>query len=114
MNNREDIVIVQKETFKWKVVIIGGDGKEVDITGMTHANLNAKKYIGATESVIELAIGSGIQITNATMGEITISISSSDTSDFSFSTIHYDLFYSMDGIIFVKYKKGVIRLEKSV
>lgn len=115
VNNREDIVIAQKETFVWKFNIINpDDGNYVNLTNVNAINLQARKYTGASEAILDLSLGSEIIVTNPSTGEVTITITSDTTSDFDFKYIYYDLFYSLDGVVFIKYKKGIISLERSI
>jgi hypothetical protein len=115
VNNREDICIVQKETFEWIIDIIDdADGTDVDLTSVNAITLQAKKFAEDDVVVLELDLGSGIEVSDALVGEITITISSADTEVLTFKKLYYDLFYSLDGVVFKKYKQGIIRLERSV
>lgn len=104
--------IEQGTTFSNTVTYKQADDTPVDITGAT-ITLKAKDNRSDTSLVVNLSVGNGITITNATQGEFSISIPSSTTAGYTWNRADFDLDLTLSSVT-ERLISGQIQIIKSV
>lgn len=104
--------IEQGTTFSNTITYKQADDTPVDITGAS-ITLKAKDNRSDSTFVIDLSVGSGITITNASGGEFTISIPSSTTATYDWNRADFDLDITLSSVT-QRLISGQIQIIKSV
>ena len=86
---KEDLIIRRGDTTTIVVTLLA-DGTPQNITGYS-AKFMAKRDYTSTAAAITKTTPSGIELTNPTAGELTITLAPADTEDLSPGTHYYDL-----------------------
>lgn len=106
MAGKYDLTIEQGIKFTKTVTWKDESGSPVDMTGMT-----ARMQIRSRDQVLIKEVPVAI---DASLGQLTLTLSAEDTSKLHFGTAVYDLEVSVDGEPIVRLLKGVITLDKEV
>ena len=104
--------IEQGTTFNNTLTYKQADDTAVDISG-AQITLKAKDNRSDSTLVVDLSVGNGITITNATAGEFTISIPSSTTANYTCNRADFDLDLTLSSTTEILIS-GQIQIIKSV
>jgi hypothetical protein len=104
--------IEQGTTFNNTLTYKQADDTAVDISG-AQITLKAKDNRSDSTLVVDLSVGNGITITNATAGEFTISIPSSTTANYTWNRADFDLDLTLSSTT-ERLISGQIQIIKSV
>ena len=104
--------IEQGTTFNNTLTYKQADDTAVDISG-AQITLKAKDNRSDSTLVVDLSVGNGITITNATAVEFTISIPSSTTANYTWNRADFDLDLTLSSTT-ERLISGQIKIIKSV
>lgn len=104
--------IEQGTTFNNTITYTQANGNPVNISGAA-ITLKAKDNRSDSNFVIDLSVGNGITITNATQGIFTISLASTVTATYTWNRADYDLDITISNVT-ERLLTGQIQIIKSV
>jgi len=82
--------IEQGADFVQECAYLDEDGNPVNLTGNTMA-MQMRKPLLANTTLANMTIGSGITVTNATLGQFKLSLTNAQTANLPIGTVVYDL-----------------------
>lgn len=85
-----NLVIEQGADFSHIVGLTDADGVALDLTGYD-ARMQIRQLVGSEDPLVELTVGNGGIVLNELVGQLTLTISSTDTTAMTWRSGVYDL-----------------------
>ena len=106
-----NLVIEQGATFQHTLTLSNG-GTAINLTGYD-VRMHIREYVSSPDTIVELTIVDGISVVAAS-GQITLTISATDTAAMSFDTAYYDLEIESAGGVVTRIVEGSVNLRPEV
>jgi len=104
--------IEQGADFNNTITYEDASGNKINISGSS-ITLKAKDNRSDTDFVINLAVGSGITLSNPSQGEFTIAIPAATTATYDWNRAFYDLDITISNVV-TRLLQGQVQVIKSV